>query len=199
MTSTAELRKIVPFPELCPICGRELTDDNAEITHVVPPVRGGTDEPDNLHWICSECKRKTEERADELVAYYSKLVELQGKTASPLFLKRLAWTTVGSEIRALDEPGPEIFESTHDLDSPNLEDAETRRFAEVVAELAEAFDDEDLTDRKTVVINTNEFSFVPGFPIDEHREVLYRIANERTGGNRWNLDLDENGKVVLSE
>lgn len=52
----------------CPLCQRPLDygsyqkPDSAEVDHIVPYSRGGTDTPDNVRVICRDCNGKRESR-----------------------------------------------------------------------------------------------------------------------------------------
>lgn len=39
---------------LCALTGRKLTRETAQLDHILPKARGGTDLPGNLRWVCIE-------------------------------------------------------------------------------------------------------------------------------------------------
>ena len=73
-----------------------------------------------------------------------------------------------------------------------------KEVTEAVKELIEAFEDEDLDDIIDEEINGNYFEFNKSFDIDSYRKELFEIG-ENTKGQRWRLELDDDGKVVLCE
>lgn len=53
----------------CAITGRRLTRETAELDHILPKVRGGTDDIANLRWTCKEVNRAKRDLTDaEFVA-----------------------------------------------------------------------------------------------------------------------------------
>ena len=48
------------------------------------------------------------------------------------------------------------------------------------------------------MLNGNEFSFLPDFRIEDYKQVFSKIG-EQTKGNCWNVDLNEDGEVTLTE
>lgn len=198
-TNYAKLRKTVPMPETCPRCGVELTPSNAELEHVVPPQRGGTDDPENFRWVCKRCNRVLADHYERVLEYYSKINELSsGKKASPALLKSMTYSLSVEEVEEQSKTSCQTLDRLTAYRDLLAEDLRARELAETISDLAEAFDDEEITARKTIMLNGNEFSFLPDFRIEDYKQVLSKIG-EQTKGNCWNVDLNEDGEVMLTE
>jgi len=78
MRSITALRKMIPMPSHCPICGRSLTKEDSAIDHILPPYMGGKDEPDNIRYLCRACNAWRADRYDPLFEYYYRLMKSKG-------------------------------------------------------------------------------------------------------------------------
>ena len=60
-----KLRRLVAAdrPAVCMVCGRAEISRAMHLDHVIPLAQGGTNDPDNLQWLCAGChSRKTVEQ-----------------------------------------------------------------------------------------------------------------------------------------
>ena len=72
VSRTAEKAIYEKFQHRCEICGRETAFDEGEVDHIKPKTKGGTDEPNNLQWLCHRCNKlkgstRTNEEVRELL------------------------------------------------------------------------------------------------------------------------------------
>lgn len=49
----------------CALTGRRLTRNNAHLDHILAKARGGTDEAENLRWLCTEANLARRELSDD--------------------------------------------------------------------------------------------------------------------------------------
>jgi 5-methylcytosine-specific restriction endonuclease McrA len=61
-----KLRKMIAAerPAICVRCGHAGASATMHLDHVVPLARGGTNDPDNLQWLCGSCHSKKTANAD---------------------------------------------------------------------------------------------------------------------------------------
>ena len=60
------------FDGICPYCGREIVDGH--IDHIIPISKGGTNDRENLVYVCAECNlRKHDRSLEEFFAYMDKV------------------------------------------------------------------------------------------------------------------------------
>ena len=52
-----ERRIYEKYNHRCVICDEETAFDKGEVDHIIPKVKGGTDDPINLQWLCHRCNR----------------------------------------------------------------------------------------------------------------------------------------------
>ncbi len=69
---------------------------------------------------------------------------------------------------------------------------------ETVNELIDAYDGVDFENIIDEEINGNSFEYKKGFDIDSVKDVLFSVG-EQVKGQKWRVELDEEGKVVLFE
>ena len=65
------------YKHKCAICERETEFDYGEIDHIQPLVKGGSNNPNNLQWLCTRCNKlkgsnKTNEEVRNIVGVYKK-------------------------------------------------------------------------------------------------------------------------------
>jgi len=64
----------------CALTGRRLTRENAQLDHITAKARGGSDEIDNLRWLCTEANLALRELSDaEFVALCSDVMRWIGE------------------------------------------------------------------------------------------------------------------------
>lgn len=64
----------------CGLTGRRLSRDNAHLDHIVAKARGGSDQPSNLRWLCTEANLARRELSDaEFVALCSDVMAWIGQ------------------------------------------------------------------------------------------------------------------------
>ena len=50
-----EKRIYEKYNHRCAICDEETAFEKGEVDHIIPKVKGGTDDPINLQWLCHRC------------------------------------------------------------------------------------------------------------------------------------------------
>lgn len=56
--TTSFLLSLREATEYCCVCGKKLTDKNAQLDHILPLNAGGTHTRDNVRYICGKCNNK---------------------------------------------------------------------------------------------------------------------------------------------
>ncbi|MFI5331164.1 MAG: HNH endonuclease [Desulfobaccales bacterium] len=52
----------------CQICGREINSETAQIDHIIPLSKGGTDEPANMQTVCPKCNMIKADKIIDIVS-----------------------------------------------------------------------------------------------------------------------------------
>ncbi|MCP4609013.1 MAG: HNH endonuclease [Planctomycetes bacterium] len=98
------------FPQACYYCGSR---DNLTVDHLIPRIKGGPDESDNLIWACRSCNSSKQGR--------DMLTWMQGKNTFPslLLLRRyskiVARYCEASNLMSIDLSDAETMEIPFDL------------------------------------------------------------------------------------
>lgn len=88
----------------------------------------------------------------------------------------------------------EIEQRISELD----DDKKKNGYISVLQELVDAYEDDDLDEYEDLEINGNKFTFKKGFDVSSFLELFENIGND-TRGNKWMVEIDSEGKVVLHE
>ena len=65
---------------LCALTGRVLDREHSQLDHIIPKARGGSDEKENLRWVCTEANlMKRDLTDDELIRTCSDIVRWIGE------------------------------------------------------------------------------------------------------------------------
>jgi len=206
MPSISEFRKKVPMPKMCPFCGRQLTEDNSEVDHIVPLRLGGTDDISNMRYLCKACNARKSDKYNHLYEYYYRLMknkgqmdEKSGKTLDyvlsnmsqkdidaldkrvsqkdPAYNRLLAYATAFAKLSSNDEPN-------------NVE------LADVMSTSLKAYDNYDVDEEKRIEINGNYFIYKEGFPIEDYRDILASYGEEEKD-EVYSVYLDAEGRLVV--
>lgn len=71
-------------------------------------------------------------------------------------------------------------------------------YISVLQELVDAYENEDLDEYEDLEINGNKFTYKKGLDISPFQELLKKIGDD-VQGNKWMVEIDSEGKVVLHE
>ena len=52
---------------MCQLCGRNVSDNELHLDHIIPVSRGGISTVENLRLLCAECNREKSDSLDELL------------------------------------------------------------------------------------------------------------------------------------
>lgn len=81
----------------------------------------------------------------------------------------------------------------------NLNDEKKKNgYISVLQELVDAYEDDDIDEYENLEINGNKFTFKKGLDVSSFLELFENIGND-TRGNKWMVEIDSEGKVVLHE
>lgn len=68
----------------------------------------------------------------------------------------------------------------------------------ILQELVDAYEDEDLDQYVDITVNGNVFTYTKDLNIAPYMELFESIGKD-THGNKWRVEIDNEGKVVLHE
>ena len=148
----------------------------------IPDLGELTIEKTNIEEAAKQSKRR-------LLAYYVAVLapKIRSKLSNGEKIKLLV-----KIVGTLDEE--EIRNRMMQLNDENKE----KKFVSVLQELVDAYEDEDLEQYIDNEINGNIFSCTKDLDISPYLELFESIGND-TQGNRWRVEIDATGKVVLHD
>lgn len=142
----------------------------------------------NIEVEFTDTAKAKKEQAKRLVTYYSMFLKSQIDTASDKNKQELLQRIIDS----LSDDG------IVDMMSKLKDEKGKADVINSVNELMEAYEGEDFNDFIDEEINGNLFTYLKGFDIEAVREKLVAVGEE-VKGKKWLLNLDDEGKLVLSE
>ena len=210
MPSFEDFRKQVPIPETCPICGKKLTPENAAVDHIIPPRLGGTDDYENLRYVCKQCNARKSDNYNALLEYYIRLMNVKGKSDedSSLKIEYLLRNTSRKDLDAFADRVESMDPAFRRLSAYaaaiakmhgkelELPEPTSDELAESMAKRLKAYSDYNFKDELRKEINGNIFTYKSDFPIDSYTEILASYGEEETG-EVYSVYLDEEGRLVV--
>lgn len=208
--SVKKFREEVPISGTCPFCGEILTRDNAAVDHIIPPRLGGTNDFENLRYLCSVCNAKKADKYDPLLEYYVRLMKAKGKAdkESGERIEHLLRNATENDLDALSariekiDPAFKRIQAYYNALSEHqrgkIEEAEptSDELAESMEKRLKAYDNYDYKKELRKEINGNVFVYANDFPIDNYIDVLSSYGDEEVG-EVYSVYLDEEGELVV--
>lgn len=222
MTSIFELRNQMPKPEKCAICGKKISEVDAELDHIVPQKLGGTDAIDNLRWVCQQCNRLKSDRYSRLQEYYIRLMQSKGmySKASGAKISHILQDMSSRDLEHLEErvsledrqyrrinayydalsklqaKGNMVAEeqAIYNKDFPITPESDV--LANEMQSTVKAYDNYDIDSENRIMINGNTFVYESDFPIEAYREDLAAYGEDEQG-ETYSVYLDNEGRLVV--
>ena len=209
MSNFEDFSKKIPIPSHCPFCGRQLSKENAQIDHIVPVRLGGTDDFNNLRYLCRECNTKKSDKYDHLYEYYYRLMKSNGKIdeISEKGIDYYLGNMKTEDLTALEnrviEKDPFYLRMNANTNLLSDQFAKVKQNEPSNDELEsdmesaiKAYKEYDYSSEIREMINNNTFVFSKDFPINDYREELAKYGEDEQG-ETYSIYLDDEGRLVV--
>ena len=210
MATIEELRKAIPMPSHCPLCGKPLTEDNSALDHILPPRLGGKMEPDNVRYVCRACNARKADKYDHIYEYYYRLMKNKGVPEKDLAKKidfalnsysNNELNDLEKRIESMDPFYRRISAyatAIQKIMNGNKEEEEpsNEELAQNMMKTIAAYDKYDYSSEVREEINGNTFVFKKDFPIDQYRDELAEYGEE-IQDEIYSVYIDEQGRLVV--
>lgn len=207
MNLYVKFRKQVPMPETCPFCGRKLTSENAEIDHIIPMYLGGTNDFDNLRYLCMTCHRRKADKYSPLLAYFIKLMKAKGCSDNnsseviEYLLRNATVKDLEDLCKRVESKDPAFKAYADDFEKMlrvrgGIPEPSSDELAELMLEIVKEYENYNFKNELRKEINGNIFSYTKDFPIEKYTDVLASYGEEETG-EVYSVYLDEEGELVV--